>query len=246
MEGGNVNVREEAVVFRPGYYYKKEKKDKVSNPAVNSKGKAPVKPMYESDSNMERTALDKPYVNMLCQDGKALVKPNDGGSAEGKRLAKGREKESQERIQLLEKQVLMERERVFQLEKACEIQQQALRVQQDESRREMGKLITETEEKLRIAEQRGQKEQAEDEEMETVEGDVYEVDEGMIPAGPYYNVKASRMIALENELLLGDGRGIKRKEAGFNIRGEGRLSKVCGGTGWMMVVTSPFLSTLQT
>ncbi len=84
----------------------------------------------------------------------------------------------------------------------------------------------ETEEKLRIAEQRGQKESAEDEEMETVEGDVYEVDEGMIPAGPYYNVRASRMIALENELMLGDGRGIRRKEAGFNIRGEGRLSKV--------------------
>jgi hypothetical protein len=115
---------------------------------------------------------------------------------------------------------------VVQLEKACEVQQQALRIQQDEARREMGKLITETEEKLRIAELRGQKERAEDEEMETVEGDVYEVDEGMIPAGPYYNVRASRMIALENELLLGDGRGIKRKEAGFNIRGEGMLSKV--------------------
>jgi hypothetical protein len=226
MEGGNGNGKEEAVVFRPGYYYKKEKKDKVSNPSVNSKGKALVKPIYESESNMEWTALDKPYVNMFCQDGKALVKPNEGGSADGKRLAKGREKESQERIQLLERQVEMERERVVQLEKACEIQQQALRIQQDEARREMGKLITETEEKLRIAEQRGQKERTEDEEMETVEGDVYEVDEGMIPAGPYYNVKASRMIALENELLLGDGRGIKRKEAGFNIRGEGRLSKV--------------------
>jgi hypothetical protein len=226
MDGGNGNGKEEAVVYRPGYYYKKEKKDKVSNPSVNSKGKALVKPIFESDSNIERSALDKPYMNMYCQDGKALVQPSDDGSADGKRLAKGREKESQERIQLLEKQVEMERERVVQLEKTCEVQQQALRIQQDEARREMGKLIMETEVKLRIAELRGQKERAEDEEMETVEGDVYEVDEGMIPAGPYYNVKASRMIALENELLLGDGRGIRRKEAGFNIRGEGRLSKV--------------------
>ena len=226
MEGGSASGTEMAVVFKPGYYYKKEKKDKVSNPTVNSKGKALVKPIYDSDSNMERTALDKPYEKMLCQDGKALVKPIEGGSAEGKRLIKGREKEAQERIQLLERQVEMERERVAQLEKACEAQQQALRIQQDEARREMGKLITETEEKLRIAEQKGQKEADEDEDMETVEGDVYEVDEGMIPAGPYYNVKASRMIALENEVMLGDGRGVKRKEAGFNLRGECRLSKV--------------------
>ena len=54
MEGGNGNGKEVAVVFRPGYYYKKEKKEKVSNPAVNSKGKALVKPVYESDSNMEQ------------------------------------------------------------------------------------------------------------------------------------------------------------------------------------------------
>ncbi len=49
---------------------------------------------------------------------------------------------------------------------------------------------------------------------------MYDVDEGMILAGPYYNVRTSRLIALE------DGRGIWRKEAGFNISGEGWMSKV--------------------
>jgi hypothetical protein len=90
----------------------------------------------------------------------------------------------------------------------------------------MGRLITETEEKLRIAGQHGQKREDEDAVMETVEGDVYEVDEGMIQAGPYYNVRASRMLMLEDELVLGDGMGVRRREAGFNIKGEGRLSKV--------------------
>jgi hypothetical protein len=223
---GNGNMKEEAVVFKPGYYYRKEKKEKVSNSSGTRKGKALVKPNYESDSNIERSALDKPFMNMYCQDKKAPVKPAEVGCADGKRLVKGREKELQERILLLEKQVEMERERVSQLEKAYVEQQQALRFLQDEARREMGKLITETEEKLRIAGQKEQKERAEDEDMETVEGDVYEVDEGMIPAGPYYNVKASRMIALEDELVSGDGRGVRRKEAGFNISGEGRMSKV--------------------
>jgi hypothetical protein len=90
----------------------------------------------------------------------------------------------------------------------------------------MGRLITETEEKLRIAGQQGPNGEDEDTEMEVMEGDVYEVDEGMIQAGPYYNVRASRTIMLEDELVLGDVRGAKRKEAGFNIKGEGRLGKV--------------------
>jgi hypothetical protein len=34
------------------------------------------------------------------------------------------------------------------------------------------------------------------------------------------------MIMLEDELVLGDGRGARRREAGFNIKGEGRLGKV--------------------
>jgi hypothetical protein len=51
----------------------------------------------------------------------------EGGNDDGKRTGKGREKESQERIQLLVKQVEMERERAARLEKAYEVQQQALR-----------------------------------------------------------------------------------------------------------------------
>ncbi len=66
------------------------------------------------------------------------------------------------------------------LEKACEAQQQALLTQQEEARKEMGRLITETEEKLRIAGQQGPNGEDKDTEMEVMEGDVYEVDEGMI------------------------------------------------------------------
>ncbi len=175
------------MLYKPGLYYRKDKKDKVSNNTGNSKGKVLVKPNYESEKNAERLALDKPYMNMYCQDGQALVKPSDDGNGEGKRLVNGREKESQERILLLEKQVEIERERAAQLEKACEAQQQALMVQQEEARKEMGRLITEIEEKLRR--QQGQKGEDEDMEMEVIEGDVYKVDECMIQAGPYYNVR---------------------------------------------------------
>jgi hypothetical protein len=183
MDGENGNVKGEAVLYKPGFYYRKDKKDKVSNNTGHSKGKALVKPKIESDSNIERLALDKPFIDMYCQDGKAPVKPTDEGNGDGKRMVKGREKESQERIQLLEKQVEMERERAAQLEKAYEAQQQALRAQQEEARKEMGRLITETEEKLRIAGQQVQKGEDEDTEMEVIEGDVYEVDESMIQAG---------------------------------------------------------------
>ncbi len=226
MDGGPGSLKGDAVVYKPGFYYRKDKKEKVSNLTGNSKGKALVKPNYESENNIERLALDKPNINMSYQDGKALVKPIEGVNAEGRKLGKGREKESQDWIQLLEKQVEMERERVAQLEKAYEAQQLAQRAQQEAARREMSKLITETEEKLRIAEQKVQKVRDEDPRMETVEGDVYEVDEGMIPAGPYYNVRASKLIALEDELMLGDGRGTRRKEAGFNVSGEGRMSNL--------------------
>jgi hypothetical protein len=56
--------------------------------------------------------------------------------------------------------------------------------------------------------------------------DVYELDEDMIRAGPYYNVRAARARAMEDEVVLWDGRKEKRKEAAFNIKGEGRLSMV--------------------
>ncbi len=72
---------------------------------------------------------------MYCQDGKAPAKPMEGGKDDGKSTGTGREKESLERIQLLEKQVVMERERSARLEKAYEDQQQALRTQQEEAKR---------------------------------------------------------------------------------------------------------------
>jgi hypothetical protein len=52
------------------------------------------------------------------------------------------------------------------------------------------------------------------------------LEEDMIRAGPYYNVRASRQRALEDEVALGDGRVQRMKEAAFNLRGEGRLEKV--------------------
>jgi hypothetical protein len=224
MDGVPGSVKTDRVLYKPGFYYRKEKKEKVSVPTGVNKGKALVKPIYEIDGNSERSALDKPNLTLTYQDGKALIKPGEGGNGDGRKQAKGREKETQERIQLLERQV--ENERVAQLEKAYEEQQQAQRAQQEAARREMGKLITEREEKLRIAEQKGQMVRDEDTAMETAEEDVYEVEECMIQAGQYYNVRASRMIMLEDKLVLGDGRGVRRKEAGFNIKGEGRLSKV--------------------
>ncbi len=56
--------------------------------------------------------------------------------------------------------------------------------------------------------------------------DVYELDEDMIRAGPYYNVRTARARAMEDEVVLGDGRNKKKKEGAFNIKGEGRMGKV--------------------
>jgi hypothetical protein len=47
-----------------------------------------------------------------------------------------------------------------------------------------------------------------------------------VQLGPYYNVRAAREISMEDEIVLGDGRGGRKKEAGFNIVGERRLEKV--------------------
>jgi hypothetical protein len=52
------------------------------------------------------------------------------------------------------------------------------------------------------------------------------MDEEMIQAGPYFNVRAARAYSMNAEIVLGDLRGHKRKEAGFNIKGENRLEKV--------------------
>ncbi len=47
MDGGNGNgtMKEEAMVFKPGYYYRKDKKEKVSNSSGTSEGKALGKPI---------------------------------------------------------------------------------------------------------------------------------------------------------------------------------------------------------
>ncbi len=62
--------------------------------------------------------------------------------------------------------------------------------------------------------------------MDTKLEDVYMLEEDMIRAGPYYNVRASRARALDDEVVLGDGRIQRMIEAAFNIHGEGRLEKV--------------------
>jgi hypothetical protein len=66
----------------------------------------------------------------------------------------------------------------------------------------------------------------EDAAMDTKLEDVYVLEEDMIRAGPYYNVRASRARALDDEVVLGDGRRQRMKEAAFNIQGKGRLEKV--------------------
>ena len=98
VDGENGALKGESVVYKPGYYYRKDRKEKVSDSAGHSKVNALVKPKSESDINIERLALDKPYIDMYCQDGKAPAKPMEGGKDDGKRTGKGREKETMERI----------------------------------------------------------------------------------------------------------------------------------------------------
>ncbi len=53
--------------------------------------------------------------------------------------------------------------------------------------------------------------------------DVYELDEKIFPAGPYYNVKAARLAQAEEEIVVGEAAHEKRKEAGFMLSGDKRI-----------------------
>jgi hypothetical protein len=53
--------------------------------------------------------------------------------------------------------------------------------------------------------------------------DVYELDERIFPAGPYYNVKAARLAQAVEEIVVGEAAHEKRKEAGFTLAGDKRI-----------------------
>jgi ribosomal protein L13E len=47
--------------------------------------------------------------------------------------------------------------------------------------------------------------------------DVYTKDEHLIPAGPYYNVRAGRGMVMEEEIVMGVTSQVKRTECGFDL-----------------------------
>jgi hypothetical protein len=127
-------------------------------------------------------------------------------------------KEEQGRVVLLEQQLKMEREKCERMEQHYTQERERL-VKEHAREQQVAK-----EEVAKMLEQR--KMDTEHENSEEDRSDVYELDEDMIRAGPYYNVRAARARAMEDEVVLGDGRKVKGKEAAFNIKGEGRLSQV--------------------
>ncbi len=160
---------------------------------------------------------------------------------DGKTAMKASGKEVKERIKLLEQQVKVERERrekleTMEVEKMSAVQQQMmaergrserlekeLEEERERTRREVER-VTKQKEEL----EKKIKEEDEDGKMDEdgEETDVFEMDEEMIQAGPYFNVRAARLYSMESEIVLGDLRGHRRKEAGFNLNGESRLKKV--------------------
>jgi hypothetical protein len=211
------------VLYKDGRYYRKDRSDKVSFVGNSKKsGKAADKPIPLIKTDIERSATGKPNIitNMQFTDTvtetaltlQDIVNPNIHHQGQKKPAAHG-VKEELSRVALLEQQLKLEREKSERMEQHYVQERERLvkehaRVQQ-EAREEAAKLL-------------------EQKEMDTDEDkmDVYELDEDMIRAGPYYNVRAARARAMEDEVMLGDGRKVKGKEAAFNIKGEGRLSKV--------------------
>ena len=53
--------------------------------------------------------------------------------------------------------------------------------------------------------------------------DVYELDESMFRAGPYFNVQAVREGKAEEEIVVGTAQHPKRKEVGFTLAGDTRI-----------------------
>jgi len=55
--------------------------------------------------------------------------------------------------------------------------------------------------------------------------DVFYTDESIFPAGPYYNVRAGMARIGEQEILVGEGKQEKRREAGFDLGGDNRIKQ---------------------
>ncbi len=58
---------------------------------------------------------------------------------------------------------------------------------------------------------------------ETLQRDVFVLDDDLFPAGPYYNVRAARAAQAEEEIVVGKASHEKRKEAGFTLSGDRRI-----------------------
>jgi hypothetical protein len=221
------------VLYRDGHYYKKDRRDKVSLPiscSGSKTNKATGKPHKPTVMDLERSAMGKPNLTVTNLDGanygtvdNSLDKPNIIISHQGG-AGKGVAKEEKERVQLLEKQLKIEREKVEKLARGFEEERSKI-MREHEAEKERARLEVEKlmQEKRELEEKGKEKEQ---EEMEEDITDVFELDEDLVQPGPYYNVRAARELSMEDEVVLGDGRGGRKKEAGFNIVGERRLEKV--------------------
>jgi hypothetical protein len=202
------------VLYRDGHYYKKDRRDKVSVPIAssgNKNAKATGKPQKPILMDLERSATGKPNLPILNMDGanngtvdNSLDKPNFIVSHQGG-AGKGTVKEEKERVQLLEKQLKIEREKVEKLARGFEEERSKImrehEVEKERARLEVEKLM---QEKRELEEKGKEKEQ---EEMDEDITDVFELDEDLVQPGPYYNVRAARELSMEDEVVLGDGRG---------------------------------------
>jgi len=216
------------VLYGDGHYYRKDRGEKVSFHTVGNKsGKALGKPPIGTDVENDRSAPDKPFNPIINPDGMALVKPNLSVlNQDGKTATKASGKEVKERIKLLEQQVKVERERrekleSMEVEKMSAVQQQMMaeRGRSERLERELKEERERTRQEVeRVTKQKEElekrvKEEDEDGKMDEdgEETDVFEMDEEMIQAGPYFNVRAARLYSMESEVVLGDLRGHRRK-----------------------------------
>jgi len=220
--GGTESRKSPGVLYKDGRYYKKDRTDKVSYIGNSKKcGKAADKPTPLANTDIERSAMGKPntIINVqtietvtgtVSQDSFNPITHQQGQ----KKPAVHGGKEEAGRVALLEQQLKVEREKNERMEQHF-VQERERLVKEHAIEQEAAK-----EEAAKMLEQIGMETEVED------KTDVYELDEDMIRAGPYYNVRAARARAMEDEVVLGDGRNEKRKEAAFNIKGEGRLASV--------------------
>ncbi len=98
------------------------------------------------------------------------------------------------RLALLEQQLKVEREKSERMEQHYAQERERL-VKEHEREQQLVR-----EEAAKMVEQRELEAGTDD------KTDVYKLDEDMIRAGPYYNVRAARARAMEDEVVLGDGR----------------------------------------